>query len=497
MSVHSGHAEARVAIARDAGRSGYPAAPFAPPPGLPELANLPHPPGEDPANTVYPLVRQTLAELGLDSQNRDTAAWNPLRDLIAPGSRVTLKPNLVYHFHPLGERGFAGMVTHASVLRPLIDYIVLATSGKAEIVIADCPLQEADFEVIRRQSGLDDLLAYYRALNVAVTLSDIRTLISLIDDEGLIVARRPGPGDPKGYAVVDLGRRSALYPVRERSRRLEITNYAPGTVARHHHGEINEYLIGRSMLDCDLFINVPKLKTHKKAGVTLAMKNLIGINGDKSWIAHHTRGGSKSGGDEFAEFRPLEYLLWHFNNWLKRQPLGVVVNRQLRRLYRRLFWRGRSLKQHTLEYGSPTQMEGSWSGNDTLWRTIVDLNNILLFADADGKLHQNQHRQYLAIVDGIVGGERNGPMEHSPVDAGVLVAGRNPVAVDYVATRVMGFDWKQIPQITRGFECADFPLCPLPPDAVELSGEASLAKRPLNFAPPSRWDNLRPQSTSA
>lgn len=72
--------------------------------------------------------------------------------------------------------------------------------------------------------------------------------------------------------------------------KLEITNYGLGTVAKHHNDNKNEYLIAGTILNADVFINVPKLKTHKKAGVTLSMKNLIGINGDKSWIAHHRAG---------------------------------------------------------------------------------------------------------------------------------------------------------------------------------------------------------------
>ena len=48
-------------------------------------------------------------------------------------------------------------------------------------------------------------------------------------------------------------------------------------------------------------------------------------------------------------------------------------------------------------------------------------------------------RQF-AIVDGIVGMEGNGPIQGTPKHAGVLVAGRDPVAVDATCCRIMRID---------------------------------------------------------
>lgn len=46
----------------------------------------------------------------------------------------------------------------------------------------------------------------------------------------------------------------------------------------------------------------------------------------------------------------------------------------------------------------------------------------------------------LAIIDGIVGMEGDGPIMGTPVNAGVLVMGRNPAAVDATGARIMGID---------------------------------------------------------
>jgi uncharacterized protein (DUF362 family) len=49
-------------------------------------------------------------------------------------------------------------------------------------------------------------------------------------------------------------------------------------------------------------------------------------------------------------------------------------------------------------------------------------------------------RPELQIVDGIVGMEGNGPIDGTPVTAGVLVFGTDPVATDSTAALLMGLD---------------------------------------------------------
>ena len=53
------------------------------------------------------------------------------------------------------------------------------------------------------------------------------------------------------------------------------------------------------------------------------------------------------------------------------------------------------------------------------------------------------HRSF-AIVDGIVGMEGNGPIQGTPKQAGVLVAGSDVAAVDATCCRIMGIDPKKI-----------------------------------------------------
>lgn len=491
--------ERRVAIARDANAIQYPAAPFAPPQLYPEFQRLGAPVSLDSGNRVYPLVRETLRLLGLDAARWDTPEWNPFRDLVHPGESVALKPNLVFHEHPLGEEGFLSMVTHASVIRPLVDYLLLAAGGDVKITICDAPLQSADLEAILQKNGLADLLKHYHEQGVSLRFADLRREIAILDEEGLIVQRKAGAQKPQDHLVVNLGTRSALYPIRHLSGKLEITDYPPGSVARHHHDTVNEYLIGSAILDCDLFINVPKLKTHKKAGITAALKNLIGINGDKSWIAHHRRGSVSSHGDEYKVLHPADYAKWHFNAILKRSGPGIILNRMLRRIYRRLALGGRSHKHAILEgkEGLVMIMEGSWIGNDTVWRTILDLNNILFFADRKGVLHDTPQRRYLVIADAILAGEKNGPMEQCPKPTGMILGGFNPVALDCAAGALMGFHSQRMPQIRQGFRNEFFPLCPVAPGQLRIESNLADLDHPgfEPFLPPYGWAPLTAAST--
>src|SRR5262249_52952302 len=67
----------------------------------------------------------------------------------------------------------------------------------------------------------------------------------------------------------------------------------------HHSNGVHEYMISRTALESDVFINLPKLKTHKKVGVTLNLKNLVGINGNKNWLPHYALGSPAENGDQF------------------------------------------------------------------------------------------------------------------------------------------------------------------------------------------------------
>ncbi|MFC2164258.1 DUF362 domain-containing protein [Acidobacteriota bacterium] len=85
-------------------------------------------------------------------------------------------------------------------------------------------------------------------------------------------------------------------------------------------------------------------------------------------------------------------------------------------------------------------------------------------------------KPYLAIVDGIVGMEGDGPIMGTAKEANVLVMGRNFPAVDATCARIMGLNPKKIPYLNS----ASGLLGPVEEDDIEQRGEVIRAVR-TNF----------------
>ena len=78
------------------------------------------------------------------------------------------------------------------------------------------------------------------------------------------------------YVIVDLGVKSMVEPISADASKFRVTQYDPRKMFEHQRPGVHRYLIAKDVLDADLVINLPKLKTHKKAGITAALKNLVG-----------------------------------------------------------------------------------------------------------------------------------------------------------------------------------------------------------------------------
>ncbi len=379
------------------------------------------PPRYDPA-----LVRRSIAALGID--------W---RGLIRPGDRVLLKPNFIRQSHSQRPHEWEQIITHGAVIAAVAEQ-VLAAGGK--ITIADAPQTDSDFDKICERTGI-------RRLDAEIL--DLRRE-AWRTENGVIVERRKLPEDPRGYVLVDLGERSCFAG---KTGRFYGADYDTAFTAQHHSNGRHEYLLSRSAMDADVFINLPKLKTHKKVGVTLSLKNLVGINGDKNYLPHFCLGTPDEGGDEFPDNSVRNKVQSKLIGALKGGPWWTPA---LKRAGSKIFG----------DSGTVVR-SGNWYGNDTTWRMVLDLN--LAFFQ--------KPRRYLSIVDGIIAGEGNGPMEADAKPCGVLVAGTNPVAVDFVCVELMGFDWRKLPMIREGMR-----LFGLTPDDIEAD-----AGKPFQFKPHFGW----------
>jgi uncharacterized protein DUF362 len=276
-------------------------------------------------------------------------------------------------------------------------------------------------------------------------------------------------GDPEGYATVDLGVRSRFTEVEERSSRLRFHRANPDDPVVHHSGGRHEYNLPRTMLGADVVIHVPKLKTHKKSGVTISLKSAIGLCGRKYWLPHYTEGAAPRG-DEFPS-RPST-----------AQRLAI-------RLSRFPVPGGHSLIARAPRVGAvPPITEGSWEGNDTIWRTTLDLAWSLLYVDASGVARSSPARRSFVLVDGIVAGEGEGPFGVRPVDLGLLIAGEDCVFVDVVGAKAMGFEPERIPTIAQAL--SQPLLGPSLPNRIDERWNGPPVTRP--FVAPRSWPSLGP-----
>jgi uncharacterized protein (DUF362 family) len=409
-------------------------------------------------------VRQVLEALGF--------TWS---ELIRPGDRVLLKPNFVRESHLDRPEEWEQIITHGSVIAAVAFEVAEALGGTGTITIADSPQTDSNFDLIRSRTGLSALQERLQRdyPGVKVEILDLRREYWRTE-HGVVVERRKVPDDPRGYTLVDLGERSSFH------RKKGIfygADYDTAFTAMHHSNGHHEYLLARSAVDADVFINLPKLKTHKKVGVTLSLKNLVGINGDKNYLPHFCIGTPAEGGDEFPRSDAATKLQSRLISTFKRaaKMSGAAAK----------IWAPIAVRLGASVFGATNKVvrSGNWHGNDTTWRMTLDLNRCLFHFDGAAQIRRTPLR-YLTIIDGIIAGEGNGPMEADAKRCGVLVAGTNPVAADLVATELMGFDWRKISTIREAFSLSTLPLVDFSPEQIEVVPQ--LGER-FHFKPHFGW----------
>ena len=173
---------------------------------------------------VEALVRQVVAQAG------------GLEGIVSPGDVVVVKPNLVWGGAP--EEGYT---TDPRVTRAVV--VLAQEAGAAQVIIAEGSAVYRD--------GHDARGATWEAFHLCGYDSNWDRV-----------------DDVTGAPLVDLNDAGG------------IDQHDPALVAELTvpNGLIwTTYWLPRTVLEADVFIGVPVLKNHANAGVTLALKNLIGI----------------------------------------------------------------------------------------------------------------------------------------------------------------------------------------------------------------------------
>lgn len=344
-------------------------------------------------DVIKDALRKCFADIGLDPKH-------PLSGIVKPGDKVFIKPNWVasrWRESCSHKDNLYCVITHPSVIEAVTDFVVDALHGKGEVLIGDNPSIDADFDELMEFTDIRRLEHKY---DVSVSITDLRPLVC---DDLAYYGKRDKmifhSGDPNGTVEVNLGRESMLYGI-DPTRFRGVFDERDETVASHT-GETQLYTFSKSLYDANVYISIPKLKTHQKVGATLNLKGLVGSISNKNQLVHWQIGYPEIHGDEYPSKEA----------WEAAQTAKVTHR-------------------------------GSWPGNDTIWRMVVDLYYAM----------QMRKRKYISVIDGIIAGEGQGPFCPTSKNANTLIVGEDLLAVDIAAARYMGLNPQKIKYLYHFFE---------------------------------------------
>ena len=409
---------------------------------------------EDNGEAISQAINRMASDLGWSREGKGAFG-----SLIPPGARVLIKPNFVLH-HNQGSGGMDPMVTHQSVVKAVVAAALEAEP--AEVIVGDAPIQTANFAALLSETGLDSWSEELTKTDSRFKgVKDFRRTTARYVNGVRVAEENVLPEDD--FVLFDLASESLLEPITDDKDDFRVTCYDPRLMAKTHGRGRHRYLVARAVLDADVVINLPKLKTHKKAGITCALKNLIGINGNKEYLPHHRLGGANLGGDcypgDSKVKRMLEYAADQ-QNTTDSAAKGRVWSGVATQLNRVLHLMGDNLG-----------IEGSWSGNDTIWRTGLDLNRVILYGKADGSMAQSSQRRVVHLADAIIAGQGDGPLSPQPLPLGLMFAGNNAPCVDWFGARLLGYDPQLIPIVREAFGSFSWPIATSKPNEIRLLGD--------------------------
>lgn len=369
-------------------------------------------------------------------------AKNPLGTYIHPGDRVFIKPNWVasrWRASCPHTDSLYCVITHPSVIEAVVDFVAVALEGKGSIILGDNPSIDADFDELMAVTKMRRLEKKYDGL---LTIKDLRPLVC---DNLKYYGKRDKmihkPGDNAGTVQVNLGRDSLLYGL-DPARFRGVFDERDETIAAHT-GDRQLYTYSKSLYDADVYISIPKMKTHQKVGATLNLKGLVGSIADKNQLVHWQVGYPEVKGDEYP-----------------------------------------SEEAYRAGQKAKVKHRGAWPGNDTIWRMVADLYQGM----------RKRKRKYFSVIDGIMAGEGQGPFCPTAKYANTLLMADHLLVADLVGVRYMGLDPKKIRYLSYFLEN---PVDQVAVDQIEvlehgivLSNFFGANTRYLNFHVIEAWNEI-------
>jgi len=127
-----------------------------------------------------------------------------------------------------------------------------------------------------------------------------------------------------------------------------------------------------------------------------------------------------------------------------------------------------------------------------LWRTILDLNKILLYSDKKGDVQKYRNKKkILVLTDAVVSGEGEAPLSPISKNSGYLLMSFNSALNDIIVSKLMGFDFNKIPSVRNAVTTIEQPLIdfPLKDMIIKKNGKEILFNEleELDFIPTFGW----------
>jgi len=342
-----------------------------------------------------------------------------------------------------------------------------------KIVIGDAPIQGCLWHLLLSNEFIKQINKLQNEYEITVEIKDFRRATFNPESNNPVKELNP----MSEYVTFDLGRNSLLESITTDKNQFRVTNYNPNRMKEAHRTEMHKYCITKELFNADIVISVPKVKTHQKTGITCALKNIVGLNGDKDYLPHHRFGGTGFGGDCYPGKNYLRFL----SEFL----LDKANSNQGYHSYR-LYILASSILWKLSRPGEMHRLDAGWHGNDTTWRMVLDLNKIVIYGKNDGTISEKPQRELYSLCDGIIGGQGNGPLNPHPLPLGILSFTNNSLLNDLCMAKLMRIDKNKIPLLSYpafDFEGGNY--------RITMNGKDTnyedLSSFSIEVTPPSGW----------
>jgi len=287
------------------------------------------------------MVREGFRLSSYDVEDYGTNRWNLLGFLVKPGEKVFIKPNMIAEKHKY-KNDWNYVITNGSLIRVIIGYLFLAMQGKGTVMIGDAPQIDSKYWEIVRLMGLREARQLFSSFDSFNT-----ELINLQDEywvtkDDVYIDTIPLPGDPRCSVIFDLGKSNYSSEPDGKNVKYYGAHYNIEETNKARSQCKHIYAIAKSPIIADVFISLPKLKTHKKCCITVNLKGLVDTNANKNYLPHYQFGGSEVGGDQFDKTHIKREMENYFvtrmkKRLLSRSMVAQFLSRELKKIAYKIF----------------------------------------------------------------------------------------------------------------------------------------------------------------